>query len=75
MSSYSSKQVTASPLHVGYSVLNQDVQVLTFQLRPKHCPMSSSLMMKEGDKETSEMLTLQLEDSGIKKQPDQRLRK
>lgn len=48
MSSYSSKQVTASPLHVGYSVLNQDVQVLTFQLRPKHCPMSSSLMMKEG---------------------------
>lgn len=44
-------------------------------LGPRHSPVSSSLMMKEGDRETSETPTLQQEDPGGKKQPDQLLRK
>lgn len=44
-------------------------------LGTRHCPVSSSLMMKEGDRETSETPTLQQEDPGGKKQPDQLLRK
>lgn len=70
MSHPTTKQGRAPALHVGPSVLRGDVLVLlTFQLRPKHFPVSALLTMKEGDEETRETLTFQLEDPGRKKQP------
>lgn len=70
MSHPTTKQGRPPALHVGPSVLRGDVLVLlTFQLRPKHFPVSALLTMKEGDEETRETLTFQLEDPGRKKQP------
>lgn len=75
MSNYSSKQQIASLLHVRHSVTNIELlESSPFSSGPSTSLCFSYWWWKKGRK-LSEMLTVQLEDRGVKKQPDQLLSK